>query len=430
MNRSGPLVILTLALTACGASPDPTDGRNYDAIDGTWTLTDRLTPQSLTPDGVNTLYYERALTATSAWGPIEVDRSNGEQGIGDGKTLTLNGVKYTKGYGVHAPSELKYSLAGTDHAKCVRFKAQIGLDDEVGNKGSAVFQIWGDTGKLFDSGVMTGASATRQVNVNLRGQTTLRMVVTDGGNGKSFDHADWINPTITCVPDITASVPETTEIYQDTHGTIPLTLTNRSASFKGDLTYKVSAYEDEDNFAGARVEVEPKSIRLNGAGVTSQALSTYVGPDIAPGTISDPHQLPDTLVIFSGGEEVTRVLLGVSPLAQFVGISFPDEPFALRVGETRTVQAKISIEPGGETTGPELYISTNPDPAVPKDFYEVQGSGEVPKEGGTLPVTIKLVRAPNSGEPNDFDALLAYSQNKITSPPYKLTSSVKLRYVP
>ncbi len=94
------------------------------------------------------------------------------------------------------------------------------------------------------------------------------MVVTDAGNGKSFDHADWINPTITCVPDITASVREQTEIYQDTHGTIPLTLTNRSKAFKGDLTYKVSAFEDEDNFAGARFQVEPKGIRLNGAGVS------------------------------------------------------------------------------------------------------------------------------------------------------------------
>ncbi len=88
MNRSGPLVLLTLALTACGASPDAADSGNYDAIDGTWTLTNRLSPQSLTPEGANTLYYERALVATSAWGPIEVDRSNGERGIGDGKTLT------------------------------------------------------------------------------------------------------------------------------------------------------------------------------------------------------------------------------------------------------------------------------------------------------------------------------------------------------
>ncbi len=70
-------------------------------------------------------------------------------------------MKHAKGYGVHAPSKLKYSLAGTDNAKCVRFKAQIGLDDEVGSKGSAVFQIWGDTEKLFDSGLMTGTSDTQ-----------------------------------------------------------------------------------------------------------------------------------------------------------------------------------------------------------------------------------------------------------------------------
>lgn len=227
MKRSGLLVLVTLALTACGASPDAADSNNYDAVDGSWSLTTRLSPQSLTPDGENTLYYEQALTATSAWGPIEVDRSNGERGIGDGKPLTLNGVKHAKGYGVHAPSELKYSLAGTNNAVCVRFKAQIGLDDEVGRKGSAVFQIWGDTGKLFDSGVMTGDSPTQSVDVDLRGQSTFRMVVTDAGDGKSFDHADWIHPTITCqasAPSLTLD-PPALSVYHLHTGTLKATFT-------------------------------------------------------------------------------------------------------------------------------------------------------------------------------------------------------------
>ena len=38
----------------------------------------------------------------NGWGPAERDRSNGELGASDGATLTLNGVTYAKGLGVHA----------------------------------------------------------------------------------------------------------------------------------------------------------------------------------------------------------------------------------------------------------------------------------------------------------------------------------------
>ncbi|WP_184137954.1 NPCBM/NEW2 domain-containing protein, partial [Deinococcus humi] len=37
------------------------------------------------------------------------------------------------------------------------------------------------------------------VNVNLTGARELRMVVTNGGDNIDYDHADWANPTITCV---------------------------------------------------------------------------------------------------------------------------------------------------------------------------------------------------------------------------------------
>jgi glucose/arabinose dehydrogenase len=200
MTRWSPPLLLTLALFACSqpATPAETPTGNYDDVDGTWTMPPTLTPQALTA-GNNTLYYERALLATSAWGPIEVDRSNGERAAGDGRPLTLNGTVFPKGYGVHAPSELRYSLGSTDGSTCVRFRAQVGMDDEVGSRGSAVFQVWGDDQKLFDSGTLTGTSATRTVDVDLGGKATLRLVVTDAGDGKSYDHADWINPAITCV---------------------------------------------------------------------------------------------------------------------------------------------------------------------------------------------------------------------------------------
>jgi alpha-galactosidase len=132
--------------------------------------------------------------ATNSWGPVERNLSNGELASGDGRTLTLNGVAYAKGLGVNANSEVDYSLAG----RCSTFTASVGVDDEVGSSGSVVFQVWGDNVKLFDSGTMTGATATRSVNVNLTGRSMLKLVVTDAGNGNEFDHADWANARITC----------------------------------------------------------------------------------------------------------------------------------------------------------------------------------------------------------------------------------------
>jgi len=40
----------------------------------------------------------------NGWGPYERDRSNGEAAGGDGHTLTIGGVKFARGLGVHAVS--------------------------------------------------------------------------------------------------------------------------------------------------------------------------------------------------------------------------------------------------------------------------------------------------------------------------------------
>ena len=41
-------------------------------------------------------------SATNGWGPVEKDKSNGEQAAGDGRTITLNTVTFAKGLGAHA----------------------------------------------------------------------------------------------------------------------------------------------------------------------------------------------------------------------------------------------------------------------------------------------------------------------------------------
>jgi hypothetical protein len=145
---------------------------------------------------------------------VEKDRSNGEAGSGDGATLTLNGVTYSKGLGVHAASTVRYALT-----TCSTFAADIGVDDEVGATGSVVLQVWGDTTLLYDSGVMTGTSPTKSIVVDVTGRTQLGLTVTDGGDGVNNDHADWAIARITCQsanspPQPTITAPPSTYLFK------------------------------------------------------------------------------------------------------------------------------------------------------------------------------------------------------------------------
>jgi hypothetical protein len=150
---------------------------------------------SSTPSTTTTYLSDMTWTsASNGWGPVEKDRSNGEDRAGDGRVLTLNGVTYSKGLGVHGQSTVAYALNGA----CSTFQANVGVDDEVGASGSVVFQVWADGAQLFDSGAMNGNTATKTVSVNVAGRKQLSLVVTDGGNGNAYDHGDWANARVTC----------------------------------------------------------------------------------------------------------------------------------------------------------------------------------------------------------------------------------------
>ena len=126
-------------------------------------------------------------TPTNNWGPVERDLSNGEAAAGDGKTIKLNGVSYAKGLGVHANSEVSFDLNG----QYDRFISDVGVDDEVDNAGSVIFQVWADGVKLFDSGLMAGPSDTQTVNIDLTGKLKLKLVALNGGDDGTLDHASW-----------------------------------------------------------------------------------------------------------------------------------------------------------------------------------------------------------------------------------------------
>ena len=149
---------------------------------------------------------------SNGWGPVEKDKSNGERAAGDGRTITLNGVRYSKGFGCHAVSEISIPL----NRAYSSFTSDIGVDDEVGSNGTVVFQVVVDGVTRYTSPTMRGSSATQTVTVDVTGATTLRLRIANGGDNINSDHADWAGAKLISGP----PVPTYTLTTSATNGTI------------------------------------------------------------------------------------------------------------------------------------------------------------------------------------------------------------------
>ncbi|HZL33789.1 MAG TPA: NPCBM/NEW2 domain-containing protein [Tepidisphaeraceae bacterium] len=124
------------------------------------------------------------VSATAGWGSVQKNATV------VGNTITLKGVTYAKGLGTHAASQIVYNLQGGFSS----LQSDVGIDDEEAAKGqgSVDFQVIGDGKILFDSGVLTNASPTISINVNVTGVQQLTLLATNGiANNIDYDHADW-----------------------------------------------------------------------------------------------------------------------------------------------------------------------------------------------------------------------------------------------
>jgi alpha-galactosidase len=61
-----------------------------------------------------------------------------------------------------------------------------------------VFQVLADGAPVAGSGLRTGTDAATHLSATLTGAYELTLRVTDGGNGKDYDHADWAAPQLVC----------------------------------------------------------------------------------------------------------------------------------------------------------------------------------------------------------------------------------------
>ena len=146
------------------------------------------------PAGVSSLGDLPWLSTTNGWGPVERNTSNGESAAGDGHPITLGGVIYARGLGVHAESAVEYYTG----AACKKVTADVGVDDEKGANGTVAFEIWADGTKVASTGVLTNAMPAQPITADVTGAQVVRLVVTDGGDGIDSDHADWADAKLTC----------------------------------------------------------------------------------------------------------------------------------------------------------------------------------------------------------------------------------------
>jgi hypothetical protein len=112
-----------------------------------------------------------------------------------GGPLMVAGRSYKRGLGTQATSEIMYALSG----KCEIFRSRVGIDDA--SLGSAVFQVFADGVKVWDSGVVkAGDTAKATGPINLANKTRLVLLVQPDVTVATIEpvYANWLQPRLTC----------------------------------------------------------------------------------------------------------------------------------------------------------------------------------------------------------------------------------------
>jgi alpha-galactosidase len=105
-----------------------------------------------------------------------------------GQPLTLRGKVYPHGVGSHTPAEIRIPVAGG----ALRFVATVGIDDEVGSRGSARILVQVDGKQVARTAMLTGGGALAELDVDLKGAKELVLTLSDEGDNDS-DHLDLAN---------------------------------------------------------------------------------------------------------------------------------------------------------------------------------------------------------------------------------------------
>ena len=193
--------------------------------------------------------------------------------------LLLKGISYKKGLAVTAPFESRYDLGG----QFTMFRASLGIADGTGGRGSVVFQVYADGVRIFDSGIVTAATFTRQIALNVAGRKELKLVVTDAGDGRAFDYAVWAE----------ARVERNALLTNRTNHPA-----HRHAAGGDDLDHVFSDYILAEKAKSYPAFVAPTDARIEAE--PSQA-GTWSAPVTWPFAFASAASLPDGRILAWGG---------------------------------------------------------------------------------------------------------------------------------
>jgi NPCBM/NEW2 domain/Carbohydrate esterase, sialic acid-specific acetylesterase len=157
-------------------------------------------------------------SSLNGMGPIELNKTNGTSLDGDGNTIVLKGITYPKGLGVSANSEINYFIPSGQY---YRFKAQIGIGDEItncNNTGGVIFKVYGNGSTLlYTSPTIYRNSPIQEVNINIFNYSSLKLKVEEVGNSISCNKAVWADAKLMCMlGDTTPPTTPTNLVVSDT----------------------------------------------------------------------------------------------------------------------------------------------------------------------------------------------------------------------
>ena len=138
-------------------------------------------------------------SASNGIGSIEINKTNGGSGDGDGVAIVLKAVSYPKGLGVSPNSEIVYHIPSGQYYK---FRSFIGIADDVSNacnnSGGVIFKVYGDQTLLYTSPTIYRNSALEEVNVNIFTYSSIKLVVEQVGADATCNRAVWADARILC----------------------------------------------------------------------------------------------------------------------------------------------------------------------------------------------------------------------------------------
>ncbi|MFE6506884.1 alpha/beta fold hydrolase [Nocardioides sp. NPDC057767] len=141
------------------------------------------------------------VSAVNGYGPVERDESNGEAASGDGRTISVGGDSHGKGLGVHSDSAVRFDIGGS----CEYFQSEVGIDDEVGDRGSVVFSVVADGIQVAQTKTVSGSMEPITIYAGIDGAQTVDLIVSRAEGGADYDHADWASAKFRCSGDGVAS---------------------------------------------------------------------------------------------------------------------------------------------------------------------------------------------------------------------------------